>query len=511
MLCFILFIFSSIVTITAQFDSSTCGSQKKCFFIPPSCEQKGNCRQILSYFPNDDDWVTFELFDKPADKMVNIVAVGFSEDGLMGNEPVTHCSFDDNPAAHLSYNDGKVNIQLPNNKEEFEANNLELLNATRGNEYLYCRFRQRIHPVEANDYNFSLDKNATLFLVHSAAEDPKIINMHSLDPNSEDYPTFIPVVVNVARTYAELDNRVKKEEGGMSSITRRKLVLLHGCLMIPAFIGLLSIGIPPARYFKDLYKDDKLLGVPLWFQLHRAANFLSVMLVVTATIIIFIANDLRWTGPTLKKSFYENLTARSSMHSLFGLLSVIMVIMQPIGALFRCHPGEKYRSVFNFIHHNIGRVSFIFASFAIALAAWIFHVWASRLCALITLGAYCITSVIYVVSMEVLSMSKKEMLAEELELKNRQDGNGDSEANKKTTLEGNNFARKRYTLLNSSSGSGKSTPKERQLQQPFSLFSAIKHFVRVMDKKKSMTVLHAVYSLAVCIISAVLIVLMQRS
>ncbi|VDD88299.1 unnamed protein product [Enterobius vermicularis] len=281
-----LVILSLSVVADAVFNTNTCDLEKFCLSMPLNCQAQNICRQIFSYAPGIDGWVTIEAYDKSSDPMTNVLAVAFSDDEIMGDEPVTHCSFGEKPQIHFSYNSGKDNVQLFHENTEFEKNNLILLNATRDNGYLYCKFRQRIHPVGVNDFNFDLSKNATIFLMHTVAKDPKFIEIHSLDPTSEDFPVMFNETVNISDANAKLVTKPRRTIR-MSKATKRKLILLHG------------------------FNSAK-------FQLHRILNVFSVLLMLLATAFIFIAVDLRWTGPTLKKSFFENLTARPSMHSLVG-------------------------------------------------------------------------------------------------------------------------------------------------------------------------------------------------
>ena len=51
--------------------------------MPLNCQAQNICRQIFSYAPGIDGWVTIEAYDKSSDPMTNVLAVAFSDDEIM--------------------------------------------------------------------------------------------------------------------------------------------------------------------------------------------------------------------------------------------------------------------------------------------------------------------------------------------------------------------------------------------------------------------------------------------
>uniref|UniRef100_A0A0N5AMC7 Cytochrome b561 domain-containing protein n=1 Tax=Syphacia muris TaxID=451379 RepID=A0A0N5AMC7_9BILA len=376
------------------FDFMGCGYYKQCYVLPPDCQQS-ECSHIIATYVTEDEWINFELFEKISDPKFNTIGIGFSKDNLMGDEMVTYCLFDgEGRGVHLSYNEGKTNVR-PENWRELEGNNIRNLAAYRGDDFLYCKFRQRILAEGENGEKFSLVGNITMFLMHSVVDENWNIQIHSLDRESEDFPHVFPNVVNF--TWAINRNPEVEIEYSLPREIRRQLLLLHGCLMVTGWMFLIAVGISASRYLKIFHKDKKPHGIAPWFQIHRGFNVAGVILIVMATAIVFFANDFRWSGPLFDESFYRSIAStRSSLHSLTGIVAVAMALLQPIGALFRCHPRHNYRKIFNVLHHTVGKVSFGVAMFSLMLAVLLFRVWYSRGFAIITLLAYCGTGFLYV-------------------------------------------------------------------------------------------------------------------
>ncbi|KAK5973745.1 hypothetical protein GCK32_020605, partial [Trichostrongylus colubriformis] len=77
---FVMISLLSCQSVVAQFDHSTCGTQKGCISAPPEC-QGDSCFFHFSYKP-DGDHIILELAGTPAHSN-GYLAVGFSEDEKM--------------------------------------------------------------------------------------------------------------------------------------------------------------------------------------------------------------------------------------------------------------------------------------------------------------------------------------------------------------------------------------------------------------------------------------------
>lgn len=130
--------------------------------------------------------------------------------------------------------------------------------------------------------------------------------------------------------------------------------------MLIGWFGLIAVGIFSARYLKGALPDKRIGKLHAWFQIHRAVNFLAVLLIICAALLVLIAKDLRWTGPMSDAPPEYNFGA-GSVHSLLGLIAIILSILQPILALCRCGHDHPKRFMFNWTHRFIGLTAVIFA------------------------------------------------------------------------------------------------------------------------------------------------------
>lgn len=96
------------------------------------------------------------------------------------------------------------------------------------------------------------------------------------------------------------------------------LLLIHGSFMIVSWIGLTSIGVVIARYFKTSWKRT-IFGKDAWFIWHVCCMFLTWALTLIGFIIIFVDVG-QW-----------NL----SVHSVMGCVVLALASLQAIGGAAR--------------------------------------------------------------------------------------------------------------------------------------------------------------------------------
>lgn len=89
--------------------------------------------------------------------------------------------------------------------------------------------------------------------------------------------------------------------------------------MIVSWIGLTSIGIVFARYFKKSWSNRKTCGQDVWFIWHVICMFLSWILTIAGFVIIFVYRG-EWS---------------TSAHAIMGCVVLGLAVIQPIGAVFR--------------------------------------------------------------------------------------------------------------------------------------------------------------------------------
>jgi len=129
------------------------------------------------------------------------------------------------------------------------------------------------------------------------------------------------------------------------------LLVLHGSFMVVAWIGLASIGIFTARFYKKTWVNTKIAGKDWWFITHQVSMILTLLLSIAAYTIIFIDVG-SW---------------RTSTHSILGTISFALALIQPIMAAFRPAPTSDNRPIFNFLHMTVGNATYFLAG------EWKFH------------------------------------------------------------------------------------------------------------------------------------------
>lgn len=166
---------------------------------------------------------------------------------------------------------------------------------------IYCKV-QRVPESVVRGIQFDLvNNNFYLLLAGGTGVGPNSVGMHSNEGTSHARILLTePQIVDV-------------------ETAKNPLKLTHGALMIIAWIGLTSIGIVVARYFKKSWPDSKLCGKDLWFIWHMLCMSLTFVLTIAGFITIFVYRG-EW---------------RTSAHAIIGCVVLAFTVIQPIGALFR--------------------------------------------------------------------------------------------------------------------------------------------------------------------------------
>ncbi|CAF3697979.1 unnamed protein product [Rotaria sordida] len=123
------------------------------------------------------------------------------------------------------------------------------------------------------------------------------------------------------------------------------LMKAHGIIMSFTWIVLVSTGILIARYFKSLWPNKKICNKAVWFAIHRTIMTSVATLTLIAFILILVYKKGQWVSQHTRLQF---------VHSIVGILVVSFSIIQPFMALFRCHPEEHNRFIFNYAHATVG-------------------------------------------------------------------------------------------------------------------------------------------------------------
>uniref|UniRef100_A0A914S4S8 Cytochrome b561 domain-containing protein n=1 Tax=Parascaris equorum TaxID=6256 RepID=A0A914S4S8_PAREQ len=366
------------------------------------------------FAPENDAWVTMEIFSVVSDPSSNYIAVGFSKDDLMEEGWLACCG-----TASLA-----TDIAVDSRLQVKEEKNVELIEASRNNGKIYCKFRQRI--VGDGERFANLNDTYSILLAHGITKDPKstlssilhskgeshslltasrieayeecshqaelaALAVHSLDTSSDDFPMVAAGKFNVAVFGSEPVEAIKTDEARdsvFSKKTRRFFVHIHGS---NGNVGCVLVDKPPT------------------FQIHRTLNVLGVVAMLFAVLFAFIGKGWRWTGPAVGRSEFKN-TSPGAVHSLvslvnlaveIGAISVGLAVAQPLGALLRCAPDAKARPIFNWLHRLAGLFAFALAALSVLIAAIFFHVWSDRGWAILLVIIYILIVILFLVTMEV--------------------------------------------------------------------------------------------------------------
>ncbi|KAI1731062.1 eukaryotic cytochrome b561 domain-containing protein [Ditylenchus destructor] len=376
----------------AAFDATECRITKNCVQIPNGCVKGSDvaaCEYLFSYTPDPENerHLLVELHTK-RNPSVSYISVGYSTDEHMGGDSVTHCAISggSNIEAHLSQNVGKSNTN--DGAQDAEKETLELLASEAADNHIYCKFRQKSTQNSNNLMMPDLEtKPLHIFLVRGPASDPKEIGPHSFDLSGPDFPFILPSLAlfsipEGARLKAQSDNPEdatkstrlpENTETGTGPFNLKRetkyfLIKFHGIFMIVAWFACVAVAVYSARYLRNHWPNTTPGGLKIWFHIHRTLNVIAVVLAVTAGLLVWIAKDLRWTGPWFTRSFDEN-SDLGSIHSLVGLFATIFAVSQPFVALLRCGHDHPKRPIFNITHRTIGLAGLVLSSVAILLAA----------------------------------------------------------------------------------------------------------------------------------------------
>ncbi|GMT31103.1 hypothetical protein PFISCL1PPCAC_22400, partial [Pristionchus fissidentatus] len=173
---------------TAPFDVSTCGHGKGCF-LPDDCTIGATdgtaCSLAYSFRPIDNHTIEMELYgtiEKELTESNFWIAVGFSDDDKMGDDPTTECSRMENeaaPSVKASYNFYK---NKDNKKRKPSNRRIDGEEKTRHSIYstssiktvdgvIYCKFTQKIGGLGkmAKEYLTTDTKTPFYFLIAKGA------------------------------------------------------------------------------------------------------------------------------------------------------------------------------------------------------------------------------------------------------------------------------------------------------------------------------------------------------
>ncbi|XP_041125824.1 putative ferric-chelate reductase 1 [Polyodon spathula] len=295
---------SSLVLIS----STGCGINKTCFSNPAGCDAATNadCYFMSSASPQGvSDGIQFEI----SGKSNGYVSIGFSDDTEMGNDDIYICGQDVNGNIQVqhAFSTGRL---TPTIKPLENVNNIS---TSFNNGVIKCSFITR---NSISTQQRAADTSYYIFIANGPTNGGAIQYHPSRPFITEDK-------VNLLGS--------QLASGNANTPT---IIKTHGALMLIAWMTTGSIGMISARYFKQISKGIQILGKDIWFQAHVFLMLLTVAATVTAFVLAFVSVR-GWSG---------------GAHPVIGCIVMVLALIQPLIAIFRCAPDSKRRIVFNLVH-----------------------------------------------------------------------------------------------------------------------------------------------------------------
>ncbi|KAL1481281.1 hypothetical protein MTO96_015718 [Rhipicephalus appendiculatus] len=312
---------------------SGCGQTMGCFGTPKGCLSRGTCSLLLTYVARGDG-VDYEL-TAPARHENMWIAAGISETPSMDMASVVECLRNKGVMSmRESWNsDSKKNILIAN-----QTPGLTFIKRDYNDGMLRCSWH-RAHVTSVQKTTFNTATNSYHLLLAAGLFEA------NTDVKKEHYE----------RDYTKAPVNLKAMQVALGGAGSDIFIKLHGSLMIVAWVLLVSVGILLARHYKNVWEATTVCGVKPWFAFHRVLMMIAVAMMIAALVLIFYRVG-QW-------SVTEN------PHPILGIVCSVLGFLQPIMALFRCHPHEDNRYIFNWAHWFNGNAGQIVAVATIFFAA----------------------------------------------------------------------------------------------------------------------------------------------
>jgi len=295
----------------------------------------GEGATVTYHVTSDGSQIVYTL-RRPLQQSSGWVAVGFSTDKTMTNDSVIDCirKSDGTFLVQSSYNGFQVN-------EVVDPPSTGIVNytATFENGTLKCVVTRQVKVNNARV--FDLDQQYHLLLAQGSVDSNGVKQYHSSRVVSEN---AVDMRVN--------SNDIQSDGGGRCDVCLKRA---HGILMITAWVLIVSTSIIIARYYKSAWPGKKLCNIDVWATLHRALMVLALACTVAGFIIIFIVNNGQLSNYT------SDMPSYFWVHAPLGIVVMILVIINPVMAIFRCQPYTQYRPIFNWLHWLVGTCCHVIA------------------------------------------------------------------------------------------------------------------------------------------------------
>ncbi|KAL5021328.1 hypothetical protein ScPMuIL_000483 [Solemya velum] len=274
----------SVTGLTRKITYDDCGSTKGCFFYPRYCTGI-DCDTSVTY-QLTGNYVAFEVMMDTT----GYVAVGFSDDRVMGNDETITCT-GTNEGVSIEHG---YNPQLYN-QQQYREGLIDMETQMEDGKIL-CRFKR---PIAMTLYTFSGMMTFNL-------SNPYYVMLawgqtYAGTTNMKKHIVLPPITEN------KVDFRVNAIHRGDAL---PKITQIHGILMLIAWTVFAGISTIVARYFRDAFDGQKLCGTKIWFQVHRYCAVMVFLLSAASFILIFVK--------------VNGLSKAAGLHSYLGITVMCM-------------------------------------------------------------------------------------------------------------------------------------------------------------------------------------------
>lgn len=286
--------------------------------------------------------ILFELISKFPTDGDAYFAVGFSETGRMRGL-VTECRYTDRKGDELKVISLQHSYNLPNTYTNIPVHirsgikNLGV--STEDGNYL-CRW------IVQSSVEYSYDPgNGTLVIEQAdlAYKDYYILlatgKMYDNSKLGHSYRVASEKPISLTQT------------GPVKSLGSHILLRIHGSLMIVIWVGLVTIAIVLARY----YKNSKINDLAVWFMVHRTFMLAAWFGSLIAVIFAYMYAEAYHPGP----------------HSLSGTACLVLSTIQVVAGLLRPGLDSANRIYFNWAHFAFGNLSYLLAMVCLVTASFL--------------------------------------------------------------------------------------------------------------------------------------------
>ena len=347
------FIYNSIFKyVSAGVNYEQCFNSTGCFgvtFDPSSgsaitglCIKDQNCDIVVAYKNISMGDIEFSIQGKVPKQKDWYLALGLSDDAKMGDDSVMFCYVSDSISGIGESKNERRNTYL---LEKTLVQNLYGNKSSYENGILSCSFtRKRITTIDIwkKKKTFDLSESYHLLLAYGPF----------------DYRYNVPSEHERKVSSGEKVDLSSKKEIGVSQ-GDKAIISSHGCLMVIAWMLFACVGTFTARYMFHGFPENA--GF-YWFQIHQVCMSLTWLLSIAAVLVQFIGVG---SDPILNPANY-----RKNPHALVGLVSIMMMFIQPFMGFLRPSPNSKKRIIFNRIHHTTGNTATVLAVTAIVSATF---------------------------------------------------------------------------------------------------------------------------------------------